>query len=309
MIFIHTIFWLVSDQDVRISTSSFVMPIVEQSMLLGLLPLSIPITAGCMLRMHLQPYWGSPGLGDYALSKIVGIALLLVLLGFLMNTLAFGLNSSFEWDVLQFMALAYVVMALLLKVFPVWVLAVIGVYILLASEFVASVWPTVADHFLLNLWFSSSPAVFWPFFPWFSVVVFGFFVAHLYVQRPDLFVRVLGPVSVLLMVFSILMGDFVPVLDRNNIWGSGIFQPSPFFMLGLMGFFGALITLSGVCMARFAPSLSNTSLINCYSKSILWIYLLHIVIGYRLSEWLKPLLPLSLLLIALPVFLCLLDLA
>jgi hypothetical protein len=53
------------------------MPIVEQSMLLGLLPLSIPITAGCMLRMHLQPYWGSPGLGDYALSKIVGIALLL----------------------------------------------------------------------------------------------------------------------------------------------------------------------------------------------------------------------------------------
>ena len=133
--------------------------------------------------------------------------------------------------------------------------------------------------------------------------MFGFFVAHLYVQRPDLFVRVLGPVSVLLMVFSILMGDFVPVLDRNNIWGSGIFQPSPFFMLGLMGFFGALITLSGVWMTRFAPALSNTSLINCYSKSILWIYLLHIVIGYRLSEWLKPLLPLSLLLIALPVFL------
>jgi len=303
MIFIHAIFWLVSDHDVRISTSTFVMPFIQQSMVLGLLPLSIPITAGCMLRMHLQPYWGQPSLGDYSLIKIVGIAFFLVMLGFLMNGLAFGLSSSLSWDVLQFMALSYVIIAVLLKVFPVWLLAVMGVYVLLVAEFVATAWPALNNHFLLTLWFTSSPYVFWPFFPWFSVVVFGFFVAHLYLQQRALFVPVLGIASTGLVFFSVLMGDFVPALELNNIWGSGIFQPSPVFMVGLMGFFGLLITVSSVVMTRFFPVMSNTSLIHCYSKGILWIYVLHIIVGYRLAEWLKPLWPLSVLLMALPLFL------
>ncbi|MBN1227289.1 MAG: hypothetical protein JXA79_09875, partial [Deltaproteobacteria bacterium] len=91
--------------------------------------------------------------------------------------------------------------------------------------------------------------------------------------------------GLILFLISFLRHELVPGFDPKNVWGPSIFQPPIGVILAVIGFFSLLVSLS--ILLVYLISKRRYSIINCYSKGILWIYVLHMIIGYRLAVWIK----------------------
>jgi len=132
---------------------------------------------------------------------------------------------------------------------------------------------------------------YWPFFPWFFVVAFGFLVADLRIRlkEPSWLPTALGIAGMTAMGAALWAGAFEIHLDEGHLWGSTIFQPSLGFIGGLTGFFCMLIALSEWIASRL--TFSPYGLVQSFSKGVLWIYLFHVSIADRLGAWVSPRVP------------------
>ncbi|MAE42753.1 hypothetical protein CMO93_03205 [Candidatus Woesearchaeota archaeon] len=290
MIFIHSVFWIVTTQDEIMSTQNNIYPIIINLVFLGLFPMSIPAVAGASLRIHFSKYWKNNKIKGYPFKHILKVSSFIIILGFIMNFLAFGIEDLFSWDALQFIGISFITITLLLKFFSISSVFFAGALTLFTAEIVRNSLSDYNSNYLAAIFIgNSSGFFFWPFFPWFSTITFGFLAAHYYIKYKDnIASRIIFIITGLLLLgISFLRKELLPVIDSSNVWGATIFQPKVGFILAIMGSFSLLIVFSNLLSEKIHPK--KYGIINSYSKGILWIYILHIIIGFNLSLLFKAL--------------------
>jgi uncharacterized membrane protein len=233
LILLHSLIWWLSPNDRFIPENSawvglFLIPYIT---LFGWFGLSFAFTAGFSLRLWVQPGWdpverklkaGSfPDWG--AIFARVG---LLLGIGFLMNYKS--------WYIFQFLGVSTLLIIIWLKRLRLDGLFILGMAVMVAAgplrNYFAGSTPSYLKAIVVG---DTTGNFFWPFFPWFSYLVFGFTLGHLrYKKNLRLFCLVTGA---LLVNFSYFVGGLDSAFDLHDIWGPGLFQPALDQLLGWTG--------------------------------------------------------------------------
>jgi len=278
MVAVHGFYWAATDHGrVLSSPDGPLAQFVANNMYFGLLPLLLPFTAGCSLRQRWADTAGrlrAPGVG-----ATVTTAVILLVIALLLNLLAFGFAYALAWNVLQFVALATVVIALLQRVGSLAVLLA-GVAVLLSADPLRTAIPFWQgpgwQRVLLG-----DPADFhsWPFFPWFATVAAGWCGAHLLLQtggdrraRLALLAAGLG-----LTLLTASTGTLLPRFRADNLIGPLVMNPPALYAVGVIGL-GWLVT----AVLSFLPAgLLRRGWVRNFAGGILPIYVGHMIIGAR----------------------------
>jgi hypothetical protein len=241
---------------------------------LHVLGFQIPLLAGITYYLSLQRKALTFG---YVCQR----ALILALLGYLMNFLAWGWENIFDWDVLPFIGLSWIVSYPLIKRHSSlkWIILFLaGLVVLSLSNHFPSL-TNQGDYFLKVILGDREGESYWPFCPWFFIFVVGLFMGKFYfeAQKPLVWFLIIG---VLFLCLSVLSGHFLPFIRPDHIWGAELFKPSPFFVLGIAGF-----SLVAIPLAEYFLSKKKWSghAFLFLGRQILWVYLFSTVFGYQLT--------------------------
>ena len=296
MVIFHSIFWLLtSDDQIFISEEILMFQSLDSSFMIllsfvaifGLLPPMIPMTAGTALRFHLRKRWSknSNKLNKkYPLSTLLKRTLFLVILGIFLNLLAWGFDDIFSWDVLFFISFSFVLITLFSKIFSIYLLIFISFAGVFITPFIRKLFLNF-DEFYIGIILVGDLIGdhYWPIFPWIFLVIFGLCVAHFYlILNRKTFYKLFLISGLILMGAAIFSGNFFFEMESSNLWGKTIFQPPTTTLLGIMGLFNILIVIFDKVLTKI--KLKKYGLINSFSKGILWVYILHTIIFYRISE-------------------------
>lgn len=288
MIFVHAHLVLITDDYAITDTAGFFYKVTSDFMFVGLFLFTLPIISGAILRMDFGEHIVGEKLVDYSLKKVIRAAIFLILAGFFMNAITWTVWYIFSWNVLQLIAVSFVVIALLLKMFSTRIVFLFGAITLLAAEPFRNFFGNVSHSYFASILLGADNCyVFWPFFPWFSVVAFGFLFAHFYLKHKDsLKFRISAiSVAVLFLGIAIVRGEISPLLDPKYIWGPSLFQPKIGLVLATMGLFCLLTVIANLFFNNI--NLKKYGIINSYSKGILWIYVFQMFASYKLAPVIK----------------------
>jgi hypothetical protein len=100
--------------------------------------------------------------------------------------------------------------------------------------------------------------------------------------KPEIFYAIVFA-SLLIMAIASYSGPWR--FDPGNIWGAWLFHPDLSILLTIMTVF---VGFSFLCLCLYQTLTSLQWLIRPYSTGILWIFLFHTIVGYRLIQFLKP---------------------
>ncbi|MBF0395470.1 MAG: DUF1624 domain-containing protein [Desulfobacterales bacterium] len=287
MVLIH-VFWYLSTAygHVEINRNNILFKVVKNTMLIGLFPLMIPVTAGCILRIKLKLSDGHVDRADFI--KICTGSIFIGLIGFIMNGLCSGWGSFFSWNVLQLVGLSFIVITCMLTRLSVYAVYISGAICLFSSNLLRQ-WIGVSDNYLMYILFGDPNGRHaWPFFPWFSLIVCGFIIANFYLvyykDKKRLNVIFLS-IGIVLMLISMIRNTRILPFDPHHMIGPAIFQANTYIMLGVIGFACLFISSASLCFQNHR--FSRYGIINCFSKGILWIYVIHLIASARIYELLK----------------------
>ncbi|MFH1375904.1 MAG: heparan-alpha-glucosaminide N-acetyltransferase domain-containing protein [Patescibacteria group bacterium] len=258
----------------------------------ALFVMSLPITAGMALRFYFRRAWDTQKqkLGkQFPFLKKLRVALYVVLCGFLLNYLNWGTDDIFLWNVLAFFGLSLFTIIFFLKFFRWRYLQIFALTVLLSA-------PWLRAFFWRDGQYSYPEAVFfgepgnlhdWPFFPWFAIIVSGFFIADFYLSKhKKQFSKILSIAgSVLLLLALLVSGSVFYRLDFNNAWGANLFEPPTLRILGQLGFFAIFFAALNYFFGK--TKLKKYGIINTFSHGILYIYLFNYTVGYHLTNFWK----------------------
>lgn len=295
LIFVHAHVALVTNSGVFVNPFGIFYKITSNLMYLGLFLIALPIIAGAVLRMDLDKGFIQDKLkNDYRLGGIIKIATFLSLAGFFMNMITFGIGYTFSWNVLQLIGLSFIVIVFLLKKFSVRAVGWFGLAVLLVADPLRNILGNWDHLYFVGIFIGVHNAfIFWPFFPWFGVVVFGFLVAHYYLKYQDSVKFRVGlfAAGAILLSLAVSRGEASPYLDPNYVWGPSIFQPKIGWVLAALGLFCLLVVVANTFLnnSRF----SKYGIINSYSKGILWIYVAQMFASQKLSWLVKDFFPMD----------------
>lgn len=311
MIFVHAHLALITDSYVIADTSGFFYKVTSDFMFVGLFLFTLPIISGAILRMDFGVNIINEKLKDYSFKKVLMTAIFLILAGFFMNAITWSAWYIFSWNVLQLIALSFIVIAVLVKFFSTRAVLLLGMITLIAAEPLRNFLGNMDHSYFGGILVGANNAyVFWPFFPWFSVVAFGFLFAHYFLKYKDSFnfrISAIG-IGILFLAIAIFRGEISPYLDPKYIWGPSIFQPKIGLVLAAMGLFCVLVVGANFLFRDI--KLRKYGIVNCYSKGILWIYVIQMFASYKLSFLVKSFFPMdkpSLVYFILPVVMLLLS--
>ncbi len=125
------------------------------------------------------------------------------------------------------------------------------------------------------------------------MVVWGFLVGHYYLMRKNQArfnaQLLLGGVS--LTTIAVLRDELTASIDQDYFWSMLMRQPAIMEVLGAVGVFCLLLLLTNWLSdyLRF----KRYGIVNSYSKAILWIYLMQMIVSYHLAGFLKGHLPIE----------------
>ncbi len=290
MIAIHTFFWLFSSRDSYLTSRGMVYAEwISKLVFLGYFPLSLPIVAGAMYRARIEE---SPGARKTRLIHILAISLMIVVLGYAMNFLTWGKACLWDWDVLGLIGLSYLFITVMVRVSP-WLLYATAFAVMVFSNaiyaVVAQMPPAVQKLYMVNIFVSmDSIRFYWPIVPWFALIVFGYgFYGWLF--RPELqqkrkILLVCAVISAVFLLLGLVTWSGPWKFDPAEIWGSWLFHPDLSTLLLLIS---AFVMCSYLCYLAYPLLIRVQWLIKPFSVGILWIYLLHTIIGYHLIGSLK----------------------
>lgn len=291
MIMIHIFFWLISTEDEAISQEA--MPYVKwisRFIYLGYFPMSLPMIAGAMYRVQLDENYG---VRNRSLLQISGVSLLLIVLGYAMNALTWGVAYLFDWDVLGLIGIVYLFIFLLRRISK-YLLYGVALFALVFEKsiykLISELPPDIQKLYVVNIFVSINTAdFFWPFIPWFAVVVFGYFMYDLLLspriqegRRTEIFY---GAIITILLSFSIATSLGQWKFNPSELWGAWLFHLELNTLLIMMCIFAAC---SSLCFLIYPYIVRLKWLIMPYSVGILWIYIIHTIVGWRLISFLKP---------------------
>lgn len=278
----HTFFWWYNDK------GSYNLILFN---LVGVLPASLPITAGAAFRSYVKKFFDDKKLRLFKnsglIKKIVKRSFFLMSIGYLMNFLTWGKEELFTWDVLQFAAISILFLTIFLYFVSMWHLVIFTSLLLLLSplirDFLQSFYPQ--SYFTIITVGDIYGEHYWPFLPWFILMVYGFLLGHYYIYLSKknkskefyLYFIVIGTI-IFLGIF--LTGNLFFEVDPSNIWSTKLMQPPIVKVIGFASIFTILISSVGFLIDKI--KIKKYGFINTFSKGILWIYVLHTIIGYHL---------------------------
>jgi hypothetical protein len=266
MIFNHSTIWSTSVEDYTLKDNPLANIIVSYSFF-GWFSLMIPTLSGCSFYRTVN---------GLAKKDIFIISSILILSGFLLNIIVWGFRYAFEWDALQTIGISYLIIYFFHKsLSDIWLFFVSIIFLVITRNTFA--WP---ENYLTTVLFGNdSGTSYWPIFPWFFTIVFGFIFMKVQNYKKPYFNFVVFLFSLLFITISYQTGNLFPQLAKNNVWGGALFQVMYLHIVGLVGVFGILFLFSLYC--ERAQTLAK--LIRKISKNIFWIYVTHIMLGYSFS--------------------------
>jgi hypothetical protein len=279
MILAHGFFWVWTDEGrLLFPLDSVYVDIFRGMMFLGLFPLTLPLLAGATYGLRMA---STPGLSFAVLAQCVVLAAL----GYLMNVMAAGAYAFWAWNVLQFVALSFILIALLHGPWGLWPVTVFAVLVLGVSDQLRDLFPAEERNCIMRVllgdpddWHT------WPFFPWFSLVAAGYVVSNAYQRRggDSVFCIACAAVGIGLTLVAAYSDHLLPEFDPENLIGPRVMQPPAAFVLGLLGI--VLIVIALLTKLQQRLRLAQNDVVRCFSAGILWIYLVHITAGLRGSR-------------------------
>ncbi|MCK4386949.1 MAG: DUF1624 domain-containing protein [Candidatus Pacebacteria bacterium] len=293
MVFVHIHLVLVTDTYRFSNTTDFYYQITSNLMFVGLFVFLLPMTAGAILRMNFGERLVHGKLKNYKINWIISMAVFIALLGFLMNWLTWGVDYIFAWNVLQLVALSFIVITLLLRLFSIRALFLASIFSIFMAEPLRNFLGGFDSSYLAGVFVgNNSHQMFWPFFPWFGVVGLGFLIAHYYLKYKDSvrFRVSLIILGIFLIDIAIFRDEISPYLDPGFAWGSNLFQPKIGWILAVVGLFCFLVGFCNTFLNKI--HLKKYGIINSYSKGILWIYIVQMFVSCKIAVFFKDFFPL-----------------
>jgi len=295
LIFVHSHMALITESSIIMNPFGFYYKVTKGLMFLGLFLVILPAVAGAVLRIDLDKDFIQGKLRkDYDFNQIIKTAVFLILVGFLMNMIAFGGAYTFSWNVLQLVGLSFVVIVFLLKKFPINTVFWLGLIALFIGGPLSHLLGSWNYTYLAGVFTGiNNSLIVWPFFPWFGVVALGFLIAHCYLKYKDSakFRISLLAIGLGLLLVAILRGEISPYLDPNYVWGPSIVDPKIGWVLASIGFFCLLVAVANTFLNK--RRFSKYGIINSYSKGILWIYVIQMFASEKLSLIVKRFFPMN----------------
>jgi len=212
-------------------------------------------------------------------------ALYLVGLGFLMNFLTWGATWTFDWDVLQYIALSMVISYPLLKLKKgMLLIGILG----LVTLFLSNKFPldSFGQYYLYKIIIGDSQGLsYWAMCPWYALFASGIIMGRIFLQNQEKALKTLCGFGLVLLWMSLFSGKHFPEISFGTMWGVTLFKPSSFFILGIIGACAFMSALLEILFLRYKKikELFTESVFEYWGKGILWIYLMHIVLGYHIT--------------------------
>ncbi len=284
MIFIHAHMVLVTNQYMFFNLTGFFYKVTSEFMFLGLFLTILPALAGYVFGMK----------SDFSIQKTFKLAIFLSVIGFFMNAITWGWGYTFSWNILQFIGLSFLVIAILKNFFSDYEIFLLSMLTVLTAAFLRENLTFLKGDYLAAIFIGSDNRfMFWPFFPWFGVVGAGFLYAAGKVKyaRNRWFDVSCFIGGVALIILAILGKEISPSLNPDYVWSPSIFQPELGFLAATIGLFLVLVVLGNVFFNQI--KLKKYGIISSYSKGILWIYVAQMFVSYKLSIWVRHFFPID----------------
>jgi uncharacterized membrane protein len=258
----------------------------QAGMFLGVFPLTLPLLAGVSLRLRLatEGRVSTGGFQPYVAKWLLPCAILAAV-GYTMNVFVGGWNVLWAWNVLQLIAISFLLIGLLYAHRSVWPVAAFGLCVVALSDPLRTWWPPESRGALTRV-LLGDPTDWhaWPVFPWSATVAFGVVLAEAYLRRRGRvgFLACCTAAGVCLAVLGAAGAHLLPRFDPKNLIGTQMMQPPAAAVLGMLGVVLLLFAALTACQerlrfARYGP-------VHCFSAGILWIYVIHMILGVRLSS-------------------------
>src|SRR3989338_2944403 len=285
MVVLHVVMWWYIPYDYGAERVSemffFFLPFLK---FIGLFVIIIPITAGASLRYFLDENFKD----NEKLVMVLKRSFLLIFTGYFMNLLAWGRAEFLDWDVLQFVGVGLALAALMIRFFSMPFLWIVGALTLISAPFLRMALGKWELNYIIAVLIGNNEGnFFWPFFQWFSFIIYGFFISHyrLTCRNKKNIYLILQIFSFIVLILAFYLNKLFFVDDIRNIWGPGIFQAPTLTLLANIGVFNLMLIFA----EKFFKSVKTKKfgVINVFGRGILWIYVLHIVIGYYLVNFVK----------------------
>ena len=284
MIFAHGFYYAATmNGRVILPPGSWLGPVVRGGMVLGLLPLILPFLAGCTLGLRPPASRSSP------LVPLLLESSLLFVGGYLFNTVVTGQFPVWAWNVLQTVAVSFLVIGLLDRLLGPAAVAVASLLLLAASDPIRlSIGNSLRGPVLRVLLGDPGDYHTWPLVPWFASIALGFCLGRLRsaFDSPGAFAAVAAVAGALAMALAWRFDRLIPPFDPRNIIGPAVMQPPALRVLGVCGVGSFLLGLLHAPAARWP--LHRYGLARALSAGVLWIYIFHLWLCARLGGILAP---------------------
>lgn len=257
----------------------------------GHFSMSIPIVAGAALRLYLEKNIDKNPLDRKKfLLAITKRAIALAFLGFAVNLLAFGPTNWYLWNVLQLISLSMLLIIFFISYSPVYSLAISGFAVIFTAPFIRGALQDNNSYLAFTLIGDKLGDNIWSFFPWYGVIVYGFLMVHFYLyfknkKQEGNFKLALVSASLLLIGLALLKNRFFYAVDLEYPWGYLLFQPPTLTVLAQLSVFNVTLIIMDFIFSKITR-LRKFGVINVFSRGILWIYVVHMIVGFRLIEFL-----------------------
>lgn len=226
-----------------------------------------------------------------AQKKIFWRAIFLFIIGLLNSTI-------FPADIIHYYAVYFVLGALCLRLptlllcFFILLCSLIPIYLIYHFDYNTSWnWQTLTYQdfwtlkgFMRNLWFNG----FHPIFPWLAFLLLGIYLGRLNLaeKKTQYFLFLIG-LSVALFSKLLSYGFTLYWHDANWLWllSSSPIPPTPFYVLTASGIAVAVI---GFCLLlyQYCPNFKLMNYLLPAGRQTLTLYMMHIIIGMGLLEYL-----------------------
>ncbi len=252
MVLFHSVFWVL-DQDVTGEMRALGNSALPGAILsLGLVALWLPAVAGTAMAVREKS----------VLPWAVGICLLaLATAG---NALLWSDFSLWRWDIAHFIGFCFLIFAACQTARAFWLIPVLGVLSLL---------PIFGGFF---------GQVAWPFFPWFFLFAVGACMGWERKRKPESVEKTEMAIGLVLVVGGVLFPSSTAWFYGAQPFWLAIFS-APASIVVALG--GGYLLAAGALRYVFVhyPSLTATpDVVQKVSYAILWIFIVHILVGVSL---------------------------
>ena len=279
MVWVHAFYFLISQYGrIALDPDSPILQYYHWGMLIGCFPMWLPFVGGISIGSWM-------GSGKRSWSRIWLSSLGFVGAGIMMNVLAAGFGSWGHWNVLQFFGLSTLVVGSVNRLAGTgsgWILAAISLAALTLGDLLrgldsdASGW-----RFLIAVFAGGQYEHGWPFCPWFASVALGVGVHHWWLAGGRGGGWSLAGVGLVVVAMAALARAFPPDFSGDDMIGNSVFLVGPVTFTGIMGL--ALLLLGAMTLVRGRRTWTPGGVVDCFSRGVFWIYLVHLPLMTRID--------------------------